>query len=222
MLSPIRRLAVWSAQQAYAKSETTALSERDALTRLSELLLRTDCDALNPEPYSRPTPGLMWLPCALRRASPGVMQTMLRPTIGSAAWRPAHPKSPWSKDFFSTIALGELIGPSGHVCSDAFRFGVVVFGPDAVYEEHAHNATEVYFVLGADLLCGRCEKSSVSRAGAGDFIVIGPNCRHDVRSEEAPVVALWARIDDVDASTFRRADGSWGGGERVAVTCFET
>ncbi len=222
MLSPIRRLAVWSAQQAYANGETATRVERNTLMRLSELLLSTDCENINPMPYNRPTPGLTWLSCALSTCKPSVMQTMLRPTIGSAAWRPAHPHCPWSQHFFGKIALGEMIGASGHVFSDAFRFGVVLFGPETVYEEHAHTATEIYLVLGEHLVCTRCKKSSSSPRNAGDFIVIEPNCRHDIRTAEKPVVALWAWIEDADPSIYRRAEGSWGSGERVPVTFFET
>lgn len=220
MHHPIRKLAVWFAERAFKQSEVAHESDHDTLRRLGLALLSADPAARNPWIPTTATHALEWLPKALESAaqqgSPA-RALPLRESVGHATWRPPHALSPWSQAFRDTIAIGELIGPAGPVIGDDFRFGFALFGPLARHSEHAHGATEVYFVLSSHLDCvvGCANNAYTTEVGA--FSIIRPHQRHELQGGPAPVLTLWAWLDDAHAATYRREQGAWRQGQQIIV-----
>ncbi len=220
MHHPIRRLAVWFSERAFKQCEVATESDHETLRRLGIALLSADPAARNPEMAGDSTPALEWLPRALEtaaRQSVPARAIPLRETVGYAAWRPPHSASPWSLGFRDAAAFGELVGPAGPVMDDKFRFGFALFGPSTLYSEHAHGAAEIYFVLSSHLDCVVGDPGNAFRADIGDFAIIEPHQRHEMRSGPEPTLSLWAWLDDVHAATYRRDGGAWRQGQQISV-----
>ncbi|MEO0821968.1 MAG: dimethylsulfonioproprionate lyase family protein [Pseudomonadota bacterium] len=220
MHHPIRRLAVWFSERAIIEGERANDSDHETLRRLGIALLSADPAARNPSLPGAATPALEWLPLAIESATtPSVTARAfpLRETVGYATWRPPHAASSWSASFRDNTAFGELIGPTGPVMDDSVRFGFALFGPSTRYCEHAHGAAEIYFVLSSHLDCIVGHAKNAFRVNNGDFAVIGPHQRHELRSGPAPTLTLWAWLDDVHAATYRREGGAWRQGQQVSV-----
>lgn len=217
MTNPIQRLSAIFARILFAQAEQVSDEQRMTLISTGRLILSADYSVTNLRAFGTPTSGLEWLPTALgaaRDTDHTDLMEQVRQCIGYAPWTPRYCESDWSLPFYRSIALGELVGPNGYVPDDTFCLGVFLLAPHTVYPEHAHGAGELYYVICGNLEWEFDEQGNSFRAGPGEFVLIEPHQRHELRTCDEPLFAIWVWTEDIHADTYVHAPGRWGLGER--------
>ncbi len=91
---------------------------------------------------------------ALRRAAPNLH------------WKQTYSEAEVGARFLATYGYVELFGPNGHFHSAEVRGYVGYWGPDLIYDWHAHEAEELYFTLsGRAMFCARGASNALLRPG---------------------------------------------------------
>lgn len=163
-------------------------------------------------------PGLRHLQEALAAAyaeGPCPIVDALRLCIGVTPWETYYAESEWARPFLQEFASGELIGPNGFIPSKDVSLGLFLLGPDTTYSEHAHASSEVYYLLAGTAQMKIGDPRNVRQARPGDLIYTAPNERHDIRTESAPMLAVYTWKTDPSAPSYHWADGPWKGGTVV-------
>lgn len=66
-------------------------------------------------------------------------------------WSAFYNRDPWSRSFVDDIAAIRLAAPSGPLISRHLIVGCFLMGPEVTYPFHAHDAEELYLVLGGSI-----------------------------------------------------------------------
>ena len=91
---------------------------------------------------------------ALRRAAPDLN------------WKQTYSEAEVGARFLATYGYVELFGPNGHFHSNEARGYLGYWGPDLIYDWHAHEAEELYFTLsGQAMFCARGASNVLLRPG---------------------------------------------------------
>ncbi|MEM7076574.1 MAG: dimethylsulfonioproprionate lyase family protein [Pseudomonadota bacterium] len=102
-----------------------------------------------------------------------------------------------SRAFLDGYAYASLAGPDVALTWAAPRTGVMLMGPDVLYPGHNHAAREIYMLLtpGAEW---RLDNGDWFSVNAGDLIFHDSWRMHEMRTGDAPMLAIAAWIDDGD------------------------
>jgi len=133
------------------------------------------------------------LPAALAgldRDAPDIAAA-LRPLAEGLPWRYGYTPRADLPDLHENMGWCEFVGPAAPFRSDEVCLGLTLIGPHAHYPAHRHPAVELYHVL-----TGVAEWSGQLRA-PGAFILHEANQEHDMRTVEAPLLALYTWSGDV-------------------------
>lgn len=112
-------------------------------------------------------------------------------------------------------AMSQVVGPdSAHVSHDV-RFGTFLIAPDTCYPRHAHSADELYIVVGGR---GRwwIGDTPYRAYGPGEVVHVTPWQKHAIRTDDAPLLTLWAWMGDFDFRNYRmEPDGFDADGQAI-------
>lgn len=98
-------------------------------------------------------------------------------------------------------AFAELIGPEGPLLSKECRFGFYLQAPHCLYPLHSHAAEELYLVLsGAPEW--RLEGGQSFVPSAPGLVHHLPWQRHEMRTRQTPLLALWVWLGDIRYATY--------------------
>jgi len=99
------------------------------------------------------------------------------------------------------IAVVEIIGPMGMIEDQRFRFGLLLQDPEILYPKHQHAAEELYFVLSGEAAWSVDDNNATTRA-VGEFIHHANNQPHQMKTNNEPLLAMWAWLGDIDAESY--------------------
>ena len=138
------------------------------------------------------TDALKWLPDCL--AYSGNAEKSLTNAVIDMASQ-LHWRSPYhEEDLGADIAVGlsamELVGPQGHFMSEDVRLGFYLQGAGLDYPAHWHMAKELYIPLTSQTLWSKDGSEHVLR-GSGEIITHQSNEHHAMKTDIAPLLALW-------------------------------
>lgn len=153
-------------------------------------------------PVSRPVAPVRaascdWLDAALTAAPPETegLRDALAPVAATAEWREGpRPGAPLGFD--GGYAYVALVGPDGQIPSPECRLGLYLQRPGLHYPPHAHDAEELYFIVSgtADWQAGDRRFAAVP----GQVIHHAPAMPHVMVTGDAPLLAIWAWIGDIE------------------------
>jgi len=103
--------------------------------------------------------------------------------------------------FTANYGWCHIIGPKGFFAGDDFLLGLLMLGPGRHYRDHYHPAPELYWPLTAHSSWKQGD-GGFSEKAAGDVIWHEPNVIHATRTEDRPLLAVWAWTRDT-ATTAR-------------------
>lgn len=137
-------------------------------------------------------PVLAHLPSVARFAGPGErhLAEAFAAHGPALAWKRTYAEADFGRHFFENYAHVELIGPRGHFPSAAIAAGLALYGPGVDYPDHWHVAEEIYVPLTGTGLWSRGGGPHLPRA-AGAFVFHATNVPHAIRSQDAPLLAMW-------------------------------
>jgi hypothetical protein len=118
------------------------------------------------------------------------------------------PKLPWTEGGFilpdeirGRNAYAELIGPEGPLRGDEIRFGFYLQAPDCLYPAHSHAAEELYLIL-SGAVDWRLDGVESFVPPIPGLVHHMPWQRHEMRTRQFPLLAMWAWIGDISFSTY--------------------
>lgn len=163
-------------------------------------------------------PGLRHLPSALSAAYEAgdcPVLDALRLCVGLTPWETFYAKSEWSLPFLEDFASGELIGPNGFARSADISLGLFILGPNTIYSEHAHASTEIYYVLGGEAQWSLDKPNQKKLYKPGELVFTEPHQRHDIRTGDMPLLAVYTWKSDPAAPSYYRSQGPWQTGNQI-------
>jgi Dimethlysulfonioproprionate lyase len=150
-------------------------------------------------------PGPRRLP-VLRHFAAGVAESILVSADLAAALAAIEDELHWMQSpTYSDAVLGEgfsdnygwchIVGPQGFFAGNDFLLGLLMLGPGRHYLDHYHPAPELYWPLTASSIWKQGEGPFEEKA-AGDIIWHAPNAVHATRTQDRPLLAVWAWTRD--------------------------
>ena len=112
-------------------------------------------------------------------------------------------------------AMSQVVGPDSPLVYETVRFGTFLIAPGTCYPRHAHSADELYVVVGGR---GRwwIGDSPYRSYGPGEVVHVMPWQKHAIRTDEAPLLTLWAWMGDFDFKNYRmEPDGFDADGQAI-------
>lgn len=116
------------------------------------------------------------------------------------AWHEAPGEIP-SQEFIGRHCHTELIGPDGHSHSNSIRFGFYLQDPNVHYPPHAHEATEIYFIV-SGVASWRIAERAWSHESTGCLIKHEPMETHQMKTEGEPLLAMWGWYGDISFDSY--------------------
>ncbi|MEH6458138.1 MAG: dimethylsulfonioproprionate lyase family protein, partial [Cocleimonas sp.] len=95
----------------------------------------------------------------------------------------------------------EIIGPSGMIIDQRFRFGLLLQDPQIHYAKHQHAAEELYLVLNGEAAWSVDDNEIITR-DVGEFIHHAENQPHQMETNNEPLLAMWAWLGDINAESY--------------------
>ena len=105
-------------------------------------------------------------------------------------WMRSYTADDFGQEFLDGYGHIEIIGTRGCFVNDQFSGGVVMYGPNTNYPNHWHVAEEIYFPLTSGALWGK-DDGPLQERKAGEFIFHESNEHHEMKMQDAPLLALW-------------------------------
>ena len=107
-------------------------------------------------------------------------------------WRQSYTEAEVGAEFLSRYCYFELFGPRGHFRTDQARGYVGYWGEELHYDWHAHEAEELYFVLGGSARF-MAEGRDDALVSAGETQHHKHNQRHAMTTGDEPILTyvLW-------------------------------
>jgi hypothetical protein len=144
-------------------------------------------DAAPAHPLVRHLPAAL---AGLERDAPDIA-ALLAPLSQDLPWRYGYEASADLPGLHLNMGWAEFVGPAAPFRSDAVCLGLTLIGPRTHYAAHRHPAVELYHVLtGVAVWSGHLRSP-------GAFILHDSNQTHDMRTGEAPLLALYTWSGDV-------------------------
>ncbi len=137
-------------------------------------------------------PVLRWLSETADQAPPGRLAALAHMVNGASAalrWRQTYQPGEMAH-FSERYGWSEIVGLSGPIACEALACGVLLLGPHTHYPSHGHVAQELYIPLTGGAEWQRGLGPFVER-GAGEIIVHEPLEPHAMRTNAAPLLALY-------------------------------
>ena len=100
------------------------------------------------------------------------------------------------------MAVCEIIGPTGQIEHEKIRVGFLFQEAKVLYPRHSHAAEEIYLTLsGPSAWQKNDEKWRLHMAG--DFIHHPSFHPHSIRTDQAPLLALWVWTGDIKPDSYQ-------------------
>jgi hypothetical protein len=120
---------------------------------------------------------------------------------------PNYRRSPPSPSFLESYGYAVIAGPASGAPSlarhEELAFGLLLLGPQTIYPEHRHPASEIYIPLGSAEW--RAGNAPFAEREPGAVIHHPPNIVHATRSGASPLAALYLWAGDL--ATYARLVG---------------
>ena len=122
----------------------------------------------------------------------------LEPLSPFLAWvqNPNYTEKNVGREFLDNYAYAELLGKDGLFHSDSLAFGILMLGPNCLYPEHHHRATEDYYVV-AGQATWRLDGSKTLAARAGTHVAIRSGVVHEMSTAAEALIAIYIWDGDV-------------------------
>lgn len=105
-------------------------------------------------------------------------------------WAQTYSAGDFGTTFLERYGWVELFGTRGHFASDVMAGGFLLLGPGIHYPDHHHVAEEIYIPLTSGSLWSKDGGAFLPRS-AGEIIHHPSDIRHAMRTEDAPLLALY-------------------------------
>ena len=100
-----------------------------------------------------------------------------------------------------TLAVTEIIGPSGMFPHSDLRFGLLVQREGFHYPRHQHAAEELYFILEGTAHWAAEDHPPMPRA-PGSFVHHAAFQPHSMITRSEPMLAMWAWVCDIEGTSY--------------------
>lgn len=147
-----------------------------------------------------PPPALQHLKPALAAPDADPLVATLQPLITTAPWTEGEFAMP--STFAGRFAFVELVGPAGLIAHEQIRFGLYLQSPNTFYPSHMHEAEEIYYVL-SGAAEWQCDDDAFAVREPGTPIHHKPWQRHAMRTDNAPLLAIWAWRGAIARESYR-------------------
>lgn len=125
---------------------------------------------------------------------------------GALLWHGSHEsygEDPELDHFYDNFGFSVVAGPSirGYPIpwrSDEVMFGLSLQGPHTFYPAHAHEAVELYYLIGGSVDWQQGD-GVWRRLSSGTFIHHGTMESHAMRTYDAPLLTFFAWVSDLDS-----------------------
>ncbi len=118
----------------------------------------------------------------------------------SLCWRPSgFGKLP--PEITNHVAVVEIVGPDGMLIDLRLRFGLLLQDPHVIYAKHQHAAEELYFVL-SGIASWAVDDDELSKRDEREFIHHAKNQPHQMRTNDQPLLAMWAWLGDIGSESY--------------------
>jgi dimethylpropiothetin dethiomethylase len=189
-----------------AASKALAQNDERLPRQVGRMLSSVSAGAFVADPNR--APALRQLPQAL--ASPGA-HPLVRHHLADLAER-----LPWTDRNFSMpgsfagrYAYVEIVGPTGVLAHDGFRFGLYLQTSNSFYPSHSHAAEELYVVLSGIAQWQRGDGPFAAQ-DVGSAIHHRPWEPHAMQTAAAPLLAIWAWVGDLRIEAYKIEADSMG------------
>ncbi|MDE1995383.1 MAG: transcriptional regulator [Rhizobiaceae bacterium] len=122
------------------------------------------------------------------------LEAALFSALASAAdvlhWAQTYSINDFGEHFLKRYGWVELFGTRGHFQSEDMAGGFLLLGPEVHYPDHHHIAEEIYIPLCDHTLWSKDGQPFLPR-WSGEVIHHPSNIRHAMRTEDAPLLALY-------------------------------
>jgi len=105
-------------------------------------------------------------------------------------------------DLVGAHAFCEIVGPDGHAPADDYRLGFFISGPGIHYPAHSHEAEEIFFVLSGTAQWLQSD-GVYQPYPPGTLIHHEPRQRHATRTEDEPLLVIWAWDGDIGFDSYQ-------------------
>jgi len=122
-------------------------------------------------------------------------------------WRVAEPMQQHSNTL-DRHAFTVLVGSSGLASSSIITCGLYFQSAGTIYPSHYHAAEELYFVVSGTAQWQKGDQAFVPRA-PGDLIHHLSMEPHAMTTLDAPLLAVWAWLGDLDPASYRLEGIPW-------------
>jgi mannose-6-phosphate isomerase-like protein (cupin superfamily) len=191
-----------------AVSAALARSDERLSRRIGGMLSSVSAGGVAADPKT--TPALLELPHAL--SAPGAHPLARRHLASLAGHLPwTDGKFPMPGPFAERYAYVEIVGPTGVLAHDGFRFGLYLQCSNSFYPSHCHAAEELYFVL-SGIAQWRRGDGPFAAQDVGSAIRHRPWEPHAMQTADEPLLAIWAWVGDIRTEAYKIDAASPQGG----------
>jgi mannose-6-phosphate isomerase-like protein (cupin superfamily) len=120
----------------------------------------------------------------------------LRPIAAQLPWRYGYAPRGDVPGLDNAMGWAELVGPAAPILSREVCFGLTLIGPHTHYPPHRHPAVELYRIVVGHPHWTVGETTSVRSPGTA--ILHEANVVHAMRTEDAPLLAIYSWTGDVE------------------------
>jgi len=104
-------------------------------------------------------------------------------------------------DFRGGFCFTRIVGPDSLIEAEDFRFGVYLQDAHTIYPSHKHAAEELYFPISGTALWQK-DNGPFEPVNSGTLIHHLTYQPHATTTLEAPMLAYWAWLGDLDPQTY--------------------
>jgi len=125
----------------------------------------------------------------------------LQPIANQLEWVDAASFRKPPADFRGNFCFTRIVGPNSLIEADNFRFGVYLQDRQTVYPSHKHAAEELYYPVSGTALWQK-DSGPFEPVTSGTLIHHLTYQPHATTTLEAPMLAFWAWLGDLDPQTY--------------------
>jgi quercetin dioxygenase-like cupin family protein len=155
------------------------------------------------KPHPNRVPVADRMPAIIAAAGAGPAAAIARslaPVLPSVDWVQTYSEAQLGRTYIENYGYFDIASPKrGLIATEEIACGFLVIGPGQLYPAHRHPAVELYHVV-AGTPDWRVDDAPWETKPAGSFVFHPSLAIHAMRTNEAPLLALYAWLGDLETS----------------------
>ncbi len=171
--------------------------------KVAELLAGLDANGARPISTPNRVAAARWMDGLIEAATAGPAAAIagaLAPVLPAVDWVQSYSEAELGPDYLENYGYFDIASPErGLIRTNDLAIGFLVIGPGKLYPEHYHPAVELYHVV-AGTPDWQVDDGPWLAQPAGSFIFHRSMAIHAMRTNERPLLALYAWLGDLGTS----------------------